>query len=125
RRVDAATGSITTVAGTGVAGDTGDGGPATAARLNQPSDVGVDETGAFWVTDSANHRLRHFTLGGNIETVAGTGLRGYAGDGGPATNARLTFPVQLLVINSQQVVVTDRDNFVIRALGDITTDCTK
>jgi sugar lactone lactonase YvrE len=125
RRVDAATGLITTVAGTGLAGDTGDGGPATAARLNQPSDVKLDETGALWVTDSANHRVRRFTIGGNIETVAGTGLRGFAGDGGPGTEARLLFPVQLLVLNSQQALITDRDNLVVRALGTITSDCTK
>jgi sugar lactone lactonase YvrE len=125
RRIDAATGNITTVAGTGVAGDTGDGGLATAARLNQPSDMKFDETGALWVTDLSNHRVRRFTIGGNIETVAGTGLRGFAGDGGLATDARLMFPVQLHVINSQQVVVSDRDNFVVRAIGNITSDCTK
>jgi sugar lactone lactonase YvrE len=125
RRFDVATGNITTVAGTGVAGDSGDGGPATAARLNQPSDMKLDETGALWVTDLGNHRIRRFTVGGNIETVAGTGLRGYAGDGGLATDGRLMFPVQLHVINSQQVVFSDRDNFVVRALGTITSDCTK
>jgi sugar lactone lactonase YvrE len=91
RRVDPS-GIITTVAGNGEAGATGDGGPATAARLFQPSDVKLDETGALWVTDSGNQRVRRFTVGGNIETVAGTGSRGYAGDGGPATGAAPAVP---------------------------------
>jgi sugar lactone lactonase YvrE len=125
RRVDVATGFISTVAGTGVAGDTGDGGPATAARLNNPSDVKIDETGALWITDLGNNRIRRFTVGGNIETVAGTGLRGYSGDGGPATAARLLAPVQLLVLSSTQVLFADRDNSVVRVLGTLTPDCTK
>jgi hypothetical protein len=77
------------------------------------------------VTDLANQRVRRFTVGGNIETVAGTGLRGYTGDGGLATDARMLFPVQLHVISSQQVLVSDRDNSVVRAIGAITSDCTK
>jgi hypothetical protein len=79
RRVDAATQVITTVAGTGVAGYGGDGGPAVFAEMNEPGDVKVDETGAVWFTDFENHRVRRFTVGGSIETVAGNGLRGYAG----------------------------------------------
>lgn len=123
RRIDAATGLIATVAGSGVAGDEGDGGPATAARLNQPSDVKLDATGALWVADFANHRIRRLTVGGTIETVAGTGLRGYAGDGGPAAAARLLFPLRLLVLAPDQVLVAERDNFVVRSLGTVTVDC--
>ena len=125
RRVDAATQVITTVAGTGVAGDSGDGGPAVFAEMNEPGDVKVDETGAVWFTDFENHRVRRFTVGGSIETVAGTGVRGYAGDGGPATDARLLFPLGLLVVRSDQVTFTERENFVVRTLGSISADCNK
>jgi sugar lactone lactonase YvrE len=125
RRVDAATGLITTVAGTGVAGDGGDGGPATAALLNQPSDVKLDPSGALVVSDFGNQRIRRFTVGGSIEAVAGSGLRGYAGDGGPVLDARLLSPLRLLVIAADQILVAERDNFVVRLLGTLTTDCTK
>jgi hypothetical protein len=125
RRVDAVTGIITTVAGTGAAGDSGDGGPATLAALNEPSDVQLDETGALWVADFANHRIRRFTLGGSIEGVAGNGLRGYAGDGGDARDARLLFPIRMDVLASNQVLFADRDNFVVRSLGTVVTDCSK
>ena len=125
RRVDAATGLITTVAGTGTAGDGGDGGPATAAVLNQPSDVKLDPNGALIVSDFGNQRIRRFTVGGSIETIAGSGLRGYDGDGGPALDARLLSPLRMLVIAADQVLVAERDNFVVRLLGTLVTDCTK
>ena len=127
RRVDAATGFITTVAGTGDSGGTGDGGPAVAARLDNPSDVKLDETGALWVADLANLRVRRFTVGGNIDTVVGMGERGYAGDGGDPADARLLFPIRLLVLASDQILIADRDNFVVRAIGQLTfvpADCT-
>jgi sugar lactone lactonase YvrE len=124
RRVDAATGIITTVAGTGLAGNDGDGGPAVAARFNNPSDVKFDETGALWVTDFGNHRVRRLTVGGNVDPVIGSGLRGYAGDGGDPLQARMLFPLRLLVLASDQVLVADRDNFVVRLLGEISVDCT-
>jgi sugar lactone lactonase YvrE len=124
RFVDAATGLISTAAGTGVLGNDGDGGPAIAARLNNPSDVNLDETGAVWVTDFGNHRVRRFVPNGNIDAVAGTGLRGWAGDGGDALQARMLFPLRLLVLASDSVLVADRDNFVVRLLGDLAFDCT-
>jgi sugar lactone lactonase YvrE len=125
RRVDAATQLISTVAGTGVAGFSGDGGPAVLAEMFEPGDVKIDETGAIWFTDFENQRVRRFTVGGNIETVAGTGLRGYAGDGGPATDARLLFPLGLLVVASDQVAFTERESFIVRSLGTLTADCSK
>jgi hypothetical protein len=93
------------------------------AQLNEPADVKLDDTGAVWVTDFENHRVRRFTVGGNIETVAGTGLRGYAGDGGVATDARLLFPFRLLVLAPDQVLVTERENFLVRVLGAVPSDC--
>ncbi len=124
RRVDAVTKTITTVAGTGVPGFNGDG-LATLAQLNQPSDVKFDETGALWVADSSNQLVRRFTPGGSLETMAGDGRRGYAGDGGPATAARFLFPLRLDVVAPDQVLIADRDNFVVRSLGTLVTDCAK
>jgi sugar lactone lactonase YvrE len=123
RFVSAATGLISTVAGTGVAGFSGDGGLAAAARFKNPSDVDVDANGNVWVADMENHRVRRFTVGGNIETVVGNGLRGYAGDGGDPVQARLLFPIRLLVLAPDQVLIAERDNFVLRALGEIASDC--
>ena len=88
RRVDPG-GVIATIAGTGVAGFGGDGGPATAARLNYPIGVAVDAVGNVYVADRANHRVRRIGPGGIIETVAGSGVEGFGGDGGPAVEARL------------------------------------
>jgi sugar lactone lactonase YvrE len=120
RRVDAVTKIITTVAGTGVAGFNGDG-LATLTQLNQPGDVKFDATGVLWLTDFSNHLIRRFTPGGSLETVAGDGLRGWVD--GPA--ARFLFPLRLDVLAPDQILIADRENFVVRSLGTITPDCTK
>ena len=88
RRVDP-NGIITTIAGTGVTGFSGDGGPATAAQLNEPQDVAVDDAGNLYIADLFNYRIRKVDLQGIITTVAGTGQRGFSGDGGPATAAQV------------------------------------
>ena len=124
RRVDAGTNIITTVAGTGVEGFNGDG-LAVLTQLDQPSDVKFDQTGALWVADFSNQLIRRFTPGGSLETMAGDGLRGYAGDGGPATAARFLFPLRLDVAAPDQILIADRDNFVVRSLGTLATDCAK
>jgi sugar lactone lactonase YvrE len=85
-------GVITTVAGTGEEGYSGDGGPATKARLNVPIAVGVDREGNFYISDENNYRIRKVDKDGTITTIAGTGGEGYSGDGGPATSAQLTDP---------------------------------
>jgi sugar lactone lactonase YvrE len=85
-------GIITTVADTGKAGYSGDGGPATKARLNVPIAVAVDRDGNFYLTDGDNYRIRKVDKEGIITTFAGTGEAGYSGDGGPATSAKLTSP---------------------------------
>ena len=93
RRVDAATGVITTVAGTGTFGYAGDGGPATSAALAIPSAVAVDAAGNLFIADAGNSRVRRVDAAtGVITTVAGTGAPGYGGDGGPATGAALNDP---------------------------------
>src|SRR5579863_1191462 len=74
-------GIVTTVAGTGVAGYSGDGGPAAAARLNEPAGVALDAKGNLYISDSLNARIRKVDLSGIITTFAGTGTAGYSGDG--------------------------------------------
>ena len=81
-------GIVQTVAGTGVAGFSGDGGPATQARINNPN-VAVDNNGNVYILDFPNYRIREVTPDGIIKTIAGTGVRGGDGDGGPATAARI------------------------------------
>ena len=114
RRVDASTGIITTVAGTGTQGFSGDGGPATSAMLNFPTGVAVDTAGNFYIADQANHRVRKVDTGGTITTVAGTGTAGFSGDGGPATSAMLIFPWGVAVDTAGNLFITDRNNHRIR-----------
>ena len=80
-------GTITTIAGTGKFGFSGDGGPATSARLKNPQDVAVDGKGNVYIADSADNRVRKVSPGGKITTFAGTGKPGFSGDGGRATRA--------------------------------------
>ena len=93
RKIDAS-GTITTVAGTGEEGRGGDGGPAVEARLDKPRGIAVDSAGDLYIADSDNHRVRRVDSSGTITTVAGTGERGYSGDGGPAIAAALAEPVR-------------------------------
>ena len=93
RRVDAASGVITTVAGNGEKGFSGDGGPAVDAALNEPYGVVVDRAGNLYIADRLNRRVRRVDAGsGAITTLAGTGEAAYGGDGGPAARAGLAEP---------------------------------
>jgi hypothetical protein len=122
RRVDAA-GTITTVAGTGAAGLTGDGGPATSATLNRPTRVAVTpaddlgHTNGFVIADELNNRVRRVASdGGTIETittVAGT-TSGFGGDGGPATGAQLNNPIGVAVTTGGDYLIADTNNQRIR-----------
>lgn len=85
-------GIITTLAGTGGFGFSGDGGPATSAELRDPDGVAVDGEGNVYIADSGNNRVRKVSPDGTISTVAGTGTAGLSGDGGPATSAELYYP---------------------------------
>ncbi len=89
---------ITTVAGNGSFGFSGDGGSATNARLNNPYGVAVDAAGNIFIADNANYRVRKVDTNGVITTVAGKGSYGYTGNGGPATNATLG-PVQAVAVD--------------------------
>lgn len=98
RKITASTGIISTVAGTGTIGFLGDGGLATAARLNSPSDVAVAANGDMYIADTGNSRIRKVTAAtGIITTFAGTGTVGNIGDGGLATAARLSTPTNVLI----------------------------
>lgn len=115
RRVDFARGVIETVAGTGEAGFSGDGGPATAAMLNYPRDLEVAADGRLYIADSDNHRIRVVDLStGVIDTVAGAGARGGAGDGGSAREALLNRPFGVGVDTAGDLYIADTFNNRIR-----------
>jgi DNA-binding beta-propeller fold protein YncE len=118
-------GRITTVAGTGVRGYSGDGGPAAKARLNQPEGFAFDRAGNLYVSDSANNRVRRIDARtGVVTTVAGNGRHGYTGDGGPATKARLSDPYGLAFDAQGNLFVSEPDEGVVRRInsrGVITT----
>jgi trimeric autotransporter adhesin len=124
RKVTAATGIITTVAGTGAAGDGGDNGPATAAQLNNPRGLAIDSAGNLYIGDTNNNRIRKIDAGsGIITTVAGNGTPGYSGDNGPATSAEL-YSGSLAVDGAGDIYAADGANNVIRMVntaGIITT----
>src|SRR5690606_15465177 len=93
RKVDNLTGIITTVAGTGVPGYSGDGGQATSNQIYRPHGIFVDALDNLYITDELNQRIRKVDLDtGIITTVAGNGMAGFSGDGGPATSASLSAP---------------------------------
>jgi murein DD-endopeptidase MepM/ murein hydrolase activator NlpD/sugar lactone lactonase YvrE len=129
RRVDAATGIITTVAGNGeVFGSTGDGGPATQARLAYPTGVAVDAAGNLYIADgtlslgdNVGERIRRVSATTQeISTVAGNGDAGYSGDGGPAINASLNGPRQVAVDSAGNLFIADRDNRRVRRVDAAT-----
>lgn len=117
-------GTITTVAGIGLVGGDGDGGAATAARLNAPFSVAPLPDGGFLVAEQAGHRIRHVSADGEIETVAGTGTAGYSGDDGPAMAATLNDPHAVLALPDGGFLIADTSNNRVRRVspnGTITT----
>jgi sugar lactone lactonase YvrE len=117
RRIDAA-GVVTTVAGAGTAGFSGDGGPALSAQLDHPRGVAVDGRGAVFIADSMNARIRMVDPAGVMATVAGCGRQGYGGDGGPATVARLFEPRGVALDGAGRLFVADTYNDRIRMVDD-------
>ena len=107
RRISAADGTIATIAGTGSAGFSGDGGSAFAARLQAPMAIALDAAGSLYLADPTNHRVRWITPNGTISTFAGTGQRGFSGDGGPAAAARLDTPNGIGVDAVGNVYISD------------------
>ncbi|HEY8726851.1 MAG TPA: LamG-like jellyroll fold domain-containing protein, partial [Gaiellaceae bacterium] len=116
RRV-APDGTITTVAGNGVAGFSGDGGMATAAALNDPDNVSPTSDGGFLIADASNHRIRKVNAFGAISTFAGTGVAGFSGEGGPADAAQLANPKAVVETPSGNVLIADSVNNRVRFVG--------
>jgi sugar lactone lactonase YvrE len=108
------TGVISTVAGTGNYGFSGDGGLATSAQFNQPEDIALDTSGNLYIADFYNNRVRKVTPAGIISTVAGTGIAGYSGDGGLATSAELNYAFGVAVDGSGNLYISDENNSRIR-----------
>ena len=110
-------GSISTVAGDGTAGFSGDGGPATSAQLSSPHGVAVGADGAVFVADTGNHVVRRVGTDGSISTVAGDGTAGFSGDGGPATSGQLRAPWSVALAPTGQLVISDRDDHRLRSVA--------
>ena len=121
REVNAKTGVITTVAGTGTAGYSGDGSQATRAELNDPRSVVIDSQGDILIPDSGNNRVREVNATTHvITTIAGDGFAGYSGDNDPATDASLSFPHYIALDSLGYLYIIDEDNNVIREVNATT-----
>jgi hypothetical protein len=124
RKVAAGTGIISTIAGKGIAGYSGDGGPATSAQLDYPYGLALDGAGNLYISDTGNYRIRKITTAtGIITTYAGNGSSGSTGDGGPATSAEFIYPRGVAIDRSGNLFITDslRIREVAAASGVITT----
>ena len=106
RRIDAS-GRVSTIAGTGRQGTSGDGGPATDAQIFNPNAIALDADGNIYVTCSGGHRIRRIDASGSISTVAGTGVQGSSGDGGPAVEAQLDRPDAIAVDGEGNIYVAE------------------
>jgi sugar lactone lactonase YvrE len=109
---------ITTIAGNGSWGNTGDGGPATDAQLNQPMGLALDAIGNVYFADQTNNSVRKIDTSGFISTIAGKGATGATGDNGPATNAELSSPTGMAVDGSGNVYISDFGNSRVRMVKD-------
>ena len=123
-RVVPSTGEVTRIAGTGEKGDSGDGGPATEATIAHVRDIAVDADGNVYLADFANNRVRVVDTSGIIHAFAGTGEKGFSGDGGPATGATLDHPSGIALDQEGNLYIADRANHRVRRVnrhGIITT----
>lgn len=109
--------TISTIAGSGLPGSTGDNDRAVSAQLNRPSGVAADAAGNVYVADTGNHKVRRIDLAGNIYTVAGTGARGYSGDNGPAFSAQLDTPGGVALDSAGNLYIADTGNHAIRRVS--------
>jgi sugar lactone lactonase YvrE len=117
RKLDLQTHRISNVAGTGKAGYSGDGGPATAASMNQPHELRFDRQGNLYVTDMLNHAIRKIAANtGVITTVAGMGKAGFSGDSGPANRAQLNSPHSICLDDHDRLYIADVGNHRVRRI---------
>jgi sugar lactone lactonase YvrE len=114
-------GAITTIAGDGEPGYSGDEGPARQARFNTPSDVAIAADGTLYIADTMNHVVRSITPDGRIHTVAGTGTRGFSGDGLPAYAAQLDRPYGVATAPNGDLYVADTHNQRVRLITAFST----
>lgn len=117
-------GIVSTYAGIGVEGFSGDGGPATSAMIGRPEAMALDGSGNLYFADSTRQRIRKLDANGTITTVAGNGIEGFSGDGGQALNASFDFPIGITVDRNGNIYVADGNNNRIRKIspgGIITT----
>jgi sugar lactone lactonase YvrE len=115
RRLDP-DGTLHTIAGTGAPGYGGDGGPATAAMLDQPNGLALAPDGTIYVADRGNFRIRRISPDGTIDSFAGTGVEGFAGDGGPASAAQFGY-VARLSLDGDGLLVADQSNGTVRRIA--------
>ncbi len=119
RKITKSTGIVTTIAGIpNQYGFSGDGGPATSAKLHGPQGLYFDElSGSLYIADSSNQRVRMVDSEGKISTVAGSGVYGFGGDGGLATNASFRSPISIIGNDKGELFIADRNNNRIRKVG--------
>ena len=117
RRIDAKSLDISTVAGNGTPGFSGDGSTATSAEMNSPTGLAVDSSGNLYIADSLNRRIRKVASGGSISTFAGNGTFSYSGDGGPAGKAQLNTPQGVAADSSGNLYIADTLNNVVRKVS--------
>ena len=117
RKVTVATGVITTIAGNGTAGYSGDNGPATSAELASPTGLAIDAAGNLYVCDTTNAVVREIATNRVITTIAGDGTAGYAGDGGPATSAEMYSPSAIVIDSAGDLFVADASYAVVRKIS--------
>ncbi len=108
--------TVTTLAGTGVAGYSGDGGPAARAQLNNPYGISRGPDGGLYICDMGNRVIRQVAPDGTIRTFAGTGKKGYAGDGRPASQAELNEPYEVRFDRQGNMFIIERLNHVVRRI---------
>ncbi len=110
-------GIITTIAGNGKPGYSGDGGPATDAQINNLQGIAADKDGNVYITDAADNVIRRIDVNGMISTFAGNSHRGYKGDNGPATDAQLNQPIDVAADDAGNVYIADAGNHVVRKVA--------
>ncbi|HEV7232135.1 MAG TPA: T9SS type A sorting domain-containing protein [Bacteroidia bacterium] len=116
RKIDPA-GNISSFAGNGTRGNTGDGGPASAALLVNPMGVAVDQAGNVYIADYTDNKIRKVNTSGIITTIAGTGIAGFSGDNGPAGSAQLAHPIAVATDGAGNVYIADNYNYRLRKIN--------